>query len=118
MNWFIGLWTIAWKEAFGVAGVAALFAAWWFIPATFPKLKQMMLITAIAMATLMVSYNWGIRDANKRWQERARAAVQQEITDGNEARTEADAHVDRLGPGGMSDDRFNRDTWGQPEADR
>lgn len=108
-NFFNGLWDIFTDYFWAVVVIAAALAVAWFVPSV--RVRFAALCVAGAVIATTVAYSVGIHKENERWKARARAAVQQEIKDGEQARADGGAAVDRAGDDGVQNDRFNRDTW-------
>lgn len=98
---------IALKYLAGAGGVVGFGALAWF--AVSPRVKLAAVACAAAIFVGMVCYSWGSHDTNELWRAREVAANKQEIKNGEQARVDGDAAVDRAGDDGMRNDRFNRD---------
>lgn len=109
--WHFALWDILWKYLAGAGGVVAFgFLAWFSVS---PRVRMLAVACAAAILAGMAAYTLGVQDTNQLWQARAGAANKQEIKDGEQARADGNAAVDRAGDDGMRHDRFNRDARSQ-----
>lgn len=106
-NALVGIGPLISKYGVATCGVAACLVFAYFSPV----FKKTALWAALCIGTWTLAYTIGVRDEHKHFTARWRAAVHQEVKNGNKARSDAERTVEHDTTDSVRDDECNRDKW-------